>query len=158
MISKYFFSALLSLLFLQSTAQKKVTAVSHSALTGVMLPQGSKQDKRFLMELTAKTTLEIESKKAKITIKATEVLYLPAVVVSGFNADSLVNQLTALGWNIIPVDTDDKYVWLQKDNRSVIAYFSMDKKETQLYFGEAGSQPNLVGETDSKEIIHYNKK
>jgi len=158
MISKYFFSALISLLFLESTAQKKVTAVSQSALTGVMLPQGSKQDKRFLIELTAKTTLEIESKKAKVTIKATEVLYLPAVAVSGFNSDSLVSQLTALGWNIIPVETDAKYVWLQKDNRSVITYFSMDKKETQLYFGEAGSPPSLVEETDNEQIIHYTKK
>ena len=129
---------------LHTSAQKNVTQVSQSVLTGIVLPQGSKQDKRFLIVLTAKTLLDIESKKVNARIKITEVFYLPSATVSGFNADSLVNQFTILGWNIIPVETDNKYVWLQKDNRSIIAYFLMNEKQTEVYFGETETPPNLV--------------
>jgi hypothetical protein len=159
MMTKYFITALASLFFLQSIAQKKVTTASHSTLTGVILPLGSKLDKRFLIVNAAKILLELESKKVNTGLMAIEVFYLPPVSVSGFNADSLVSQLTTLGWNIIPVETDDKYVWLQKDNRSVITYFLMDEKQTELYFGEAGTQAGLsMGLTDQslrfRAVLH----
>jgi hypothetical protein len=91
----------------------------------------------------------MESKKAGTTIKNIEILYLPSVAACGFTADSLVNQLTVLGWSITPVEGDNKYVWLQKDNRSVLTYLSTDKKQTDLYFGEANTPPNLGGTTNS---------
>lgn len=132
------------LISLQAVGQKKVTPVSQSLLTGIELPAGSKQDNRILMEATGKMLLEIETKKTNTTISKTEILYLP-VATAGFNADSLVSRLSKLGWNITPVAGDNKYVWLQKDNRSVITYFSMDKKETSLYFGEVSGTPLLAG-------------
>ena len=130
---KYFFLLLSITPGLNTKAQKKVIPVSQSALTGVVLPAGSKQDKRMLSEGAAKILLEIESKKANTGVKNTEVLYLPSLTASGFNSDSLVNQLSGLGWEIIPIEGDDKYVWLQKNGLYIIAYFSMEKKETQLY-------------------------
>jgi hypothetical protein len=87
----------------------------------------------------------MESKKVGTKIKTIEILYLPSVAACGYNADTLVNHLTALGWNITPVETDNKYVWLQKDNRSILTYLSLDKNSTQLYFGEAETPPNLNG-------------
>ncbi|MGZ8536895.1 MAG: hypothetical protein ACXWV9_01470 [Flavisolibacter sp.] len=144
MFPKYFISSFILFIALHTSAQKNVRQVSQSILTGVTLPQGSKQDKRFLVELSAKTLLESESKKVNARLKITEVFYLPSVSVSGFNADSLVNQLTNLGWNIIPLESDDKYVWLQKDNRSIITYFLMNEKQTELYFGEAETPLNLL--------------
>jgi len=130
-------------LFLKTTAQKKVIPVTQSVLTGVLLPNGSTQDKRFLIELSAKILLEMESKKSSAGVKTTEVLSLPASAV--FNTDSLSNQLIALGWMIIPVATDKKYFWLQKDSRFVLTYFSIDKKETALYFGETETPPVING-------------
>lgn len=140
---KYFLLLLVLSISLGSMAQKKVTPVTQSALTGVTLPSGSTQDKRLLMEMSGRVLLEMESKKAGTTIKTIEILYLPSVAASGFTADSLVNQLTVLGWSITPVDGDNKYVWLQKDNRSVLTYLSTDKKQTDLYFGEANTPPNF---------------
>ena len=108
-------------------AQKKLVPVSQSSLTGIALPAGSKQDSRFLMELSGKALLEMETKKANTTVTKTEVLYLPATA-AGADPDSIVQQLTALGWSIIPIQGDDKFVWLQKDNRYIITYFSLKQK------------------------------
>ncbi|MFZ4769871.1 MAG: hypothetical protein ACOYLO_06785 [Ferruginibacter sp.] len=126
-----------------SFAQKKVLLVTESTLTGIGLPNGSKKDSRSLSISMAKILLEMESKKNAATLSSTEVLTLPPVSSGGFNADSLVKNLTNLGWTITPNETDTKYAWLQKDNRFVITYFSMDKRETSLYFAEASSMPNM---------------
>ena len=126
-----------------SYAQKKVVPVTQSTLTGMDLPNGSKKDSRLLSISVAKLLLEIESKKVAATLSSTEVLTLPAVSSSGFNADSLIKNLTDLGWSITPSEKDEKFAWLQKDNRTVITYFSMDKKETSLYFAESSVTPNL---------------
>lgn len=129
---------------LQAAGQKKVSPVSQSTLTGIALPPGSKQENRILMEASGKILLETETKKANTTISKTEIFYLPVSTV-GFNSDSLVSRLSSQGWNIIPVAGDNKYVWLQKDKRSIITYFSMGKKETNLYFGEVTGTPLIAG-------------
>jgi len=145
MTIKYFLSLIIALSFLTVSGQKKLVPDSESELTGIVLPAGSKKDKRWLSEVSGKTLLEMESKKANTGVKNTELFYLPPVASSGFNEDSLVAQLTALGWEITPIESDNKYVWLQKSGRYIIAYFSMDKKDTQLYFGEALAVPTIPG-------------
>ncbi len=149
---KYFISILLTLSYLFSFSQKKIIPIAQSVLTGVTLPAGSTIDKRLLMKLSATVLLEMESKKVGTSIATVEILYLPSVASSSYNADSLVNQLTALGWNITPVETDNKYVWLQKDNRSILTYLSLDKNSTQLYFGEAATPPNLNGAAPPQQV------
>ena len=134
---------------LNTFSQKKLIPVNQSILTGVTLPIGSTQDKRLLMESAAKSLLELESKKANVNIQSTEVFYLPSVANCGFNSDSLVNQLIALGWAITPIETDNKFVWLQKNNSLVITYLSMDKKNTNLYFGEATQVSNQNSQVNS---------
>lgn len=127
-------------------AQKKVVPVSQSGFTGIALPAGSKQDKRFLSETSAKLLLEMESKKTGMAISDIEVLYLPPVVAGGYNDDSLITALSAIGWNITPAGSDDKYVWLQKDGKSIMAYYEKSsKKETQLYFGTAAAGSSNAG-------------
>ena len=126
-------------------AQKKLVAVTQSPLTGISLPAGSKQDSRMLTVAGAKLLLEIESKKLNFTLSATEVLLLPPITVSKFNADSLVKNLSDMGWTISVVEGDKKYAWLQKDNRHFIMYFSMDAKETGLYFAKAAPVQNGQG-------------
>ncbi len=131
---------ILLLISLQSIGQKKLIPVTQSEITGIMLPAGSKQDNRMLMSMAGKALLEIETKKSNITIEKTELLTLPNAT-AGSSADSLIEQLTGLGWTITPVQNDEKYFWLQKGNRSVIGYFSIDKKENSLYFGETTAAP-----------------
>jgi hypothetical protein len=143
-------------------AQKKLVPVQQSTLTGITLPTGSKQDSRMFNVAGAKMLLEIESQKVNATISSPEVLVLPSVTAGGFNADSLVKNLSDQGWSITVIEGDNKYAWLQKDNRNVIMYFSMNTKETGLYFAEANlvnvnttqTQNNSVIEqkTDTKQI------
>jgi hypothetical protein len=122
-------------------AQKKLVPVNQSLLTGISLPTGSKKDNRMLSVSGAKLLLEMESKKANVVLSATEVLVLPPVTTSGFDADSLIGKFTEIGWIISGIEGDSKYAWLQKDSRNLIVYFSMDAKETALYFGEASPAP-----------------
>ena len=128
-----------------SNAQKKLVPATQSAITGISLPAGTKQDKRFLSEAAAQALLEIEGKKTGAKINNIEVFYLPGTSVGKFNDDSLVALISTLGWNIAPMQGDNKFVWLQKDGRNIMTYFSMEPKETQLYFGESGTAPNLNG-------------
>jgi hypothetical protein len=139
-------------------AQKKLIPISQSALTGINLPPGSKQDSRLLMELSGKALLEMETKKVNTTVTKTEIFYLPALA-EGADPDSIVQQLTVLGWSIIPIQGDDKFVWLQKDNRYIITYFSLNKKEHDLYFGEVANAPasgnnNPVQNTNNNSQQH----
>lgn len=124
-------------------AQKKLQPVSQSAMTGISLPAGSKKDGRLLSVMAGRILLELESKKAGTPIGELELLVLPPVAQTGFTADSLVAQLANTGWNIAAVLEDDKYVWLQKENQYLMAYFSMDGKETALYFGKPETPPIL---------------
>lgn len=123
------------------SAQKKLVPASLSAMTGIPLPEGSKKDSRLLSDLSGKVLLEIESKKAGVEISKIEILELPPVIQTNFTADSLVLRLAAVGWNIVQVNDDNKYVWIQKENNFLMAYFSMDKKNTALYFGEPSGAP-----------------
>jgi hypothetical protein len=122
-------------------AQKKLIPVNQSTLTGIVLPEGSKQDKRLLSEGAATILLELESRKENTGVKRPEVLYLPAVSNCKFNSDSLVARLSDLGWELIPIEEDDKFVWLQKDGRYLIAYFLMEDTQSQLYFAESVTPP-----------------
>jgi hypothetical protein len=126
-----------------SYAQKKLIPVTQSALTGIGLPRGSKRDSRILSVAAAATLLETESNKTNTKVQNTEVLVLPPSSLNKFNKDSLVQRLTARNWKIIPAE-DNNYLWIQKDKRLVIAYFSMNTRQTDLYLAEAISSPVIT--------------
>jgi len=128
-------------------AQKKLTPVTKSGLTGIGLPAGSKQDARTLNVSAATTLLEMESSKTNTKLQNTEVLVLPPASLNKFNKDSLVQRLITHSWKVIA--TKEDYLWLQKDNRFVIAFFTIKTKETGLYFAEATSVPNLTSQESS---------
>lgn len=133
-----------TLLLFSAKAQKKVIAVTQSTLTGIALPAGSKQDSRMLIKASGRALLEMETKKSNTTISKMEILYLPANAV-GADAASIVKLLSAIGWTITPVQTDEKYAWMQKDNRYILIYFAPGTKENNLYFGEVNTAPTLPG-------------
>jgi hypothetical protein len=140
------------LLVVNSEAQKKVVPVTQSSLTGITLPNGSKRDSRMLSELSAKALLQAATKKVNSTVKAVEILSLPVADAAGTDPDSLISQFSSLGWKIIPVESDDKFVWLQKDNRYIITYFSMNKNSSELYFGEVGVAPVFSQNGSSTQV------
>jgi hypothetical protein len=133
-------------------AQKKVTPVNQSVLTGMSLPNGSKQDGRFLSEIGAKTLFEMETKKAGTTVSKVEVLTIPAE--ASFTADSLVTHLQSLGFAISPLETDNKYAWLQKDNRYLVLYFETKKSGVELYFGELATAPTAFSSIQQQQITN----
>lgn len=130
---------LLSLLAFSITifAQKNVIMVTASSVTEIALPAGSKKDSRILSTAGADMLLSLETSKVNATLSGTEVLMLPVAARGGFNKDSLALRLKAVGWSIIVVEGDEKFSWLHKDKRTVIAYFSADSKSTNLYFSNA---------------------
>jgi hypothetical protein len=142
-MKKYFFGFVLCFISVILFAQKKAVPVSQSALTGISLTAGSKKDERMLSVTGAEMLLEMESKKANVVLSNTEVLLLPTVSTGGFNRDTLVQRLSALGWTSTAIKDDEKYAWLQKGTRHIIIYFSSDKKETLFYLAEAKTAPVL---------------
>jgi hypothetical protein len=128
-------------------AQKNVVPVKVSSVTGISLPAGSKKDSRILSTAGADMLLSLESNKVKATLSGTEVLMLPVTTPGGFNKDSLSLKLKTQGWSIVPVTGDDKFSWLYKDKRTVIAYFSADAKTTSLYFSNAAIPASQKTET-----------
>jgi len=127
-------------------AQKKLIQVSHSEITGISLPTGSKKDGRLLSIAAAGALLEMESSKSNAKVKNTEVLMLPPFSSGGFNSDSLSKKLSDYGWQINAIDGDKEYIWLQKGSRKVICYFSKGNSGVDLYFGESTSSPTPPGQ------------
>lgn len=124
-------------------AQKKVLPASHSVLTGLELPAGSKKDDRLLSVSGASVLLEMESKKVNTTVSKTEVLLLPPISAGGINKDTLMQMLSAKGWTSTPVNGEENYAWLKKGTRYVIVYFSTGAKESSFYLAEANSAPDF---------------
>lgn len=85
--------------------------------------------------------LDIEGKKANVSLSATEVLALPKTTGSGFTIDSLMKNLTDAGWAVSVVPGDKKHAWPLKENRRLLMYFSMNATDTGLYFAKASSAP-----------------
>jgi hypothetical protein len=126
-------------------AQSKLTDAKQSALTGLSLPEGSKLDKRMMSVAGAKLLLEMVSKKAGVALKNTEVLYLLPEAVNHFNNESFKTQMQQLGWNVLPVEGEPEYYWLEQNGRYILAYYLASKKETNIYFADASQAPaNIV--------------
>jgi hypothetical protein len=136
-IMKFIFLPVLLAFAISVSAQKNVVAVTQSSVTSIPLPAGSKKDSRIMSTAGAEMLFALETNKIKATLSGTEVLILPALSAGGFNKDSLSFKLKAQGWKIVPVEGDEKFSWLYKDKRTVIAYLSNDAKATNLYFSNA---------------------
>lgn len=140
---KKIFACCLFLFFVTiAQAQKKLIPATKSAVTGMDLPTGSKQDGRVLSQSVAGFLMETESDKRKTTLRTAEVLVLPPASVRKFNKDSLVQRLSSKNWKIIATEGDN-YLWFQKDKSFVIAYFSIETKRVNLYFAETTVAPDF---------------
>lgn len=143
------YTAILMLAFITAVkiaaAQTKLTLQNHSALTGIALPNGSKQDKRLLFVSAAKMVLEPVAKKCSTTLNNTEVLYLATLNGTKLNAAALTPTLNEKGWKVTPVDNETEYFWLEQNGKYILAYITSTKKETNVYFAEANNVPVSMG-------------
>jgi len=122
-------------------AQNKVVPVDYSTITGIRLPEDSKQDKRGLSVAAARILLNDESKKNKSEIGETEVFILPSEKASGYSSDNIITALEDKGWEVLPLAHDNKYGWLKKGNEFAMIYFSTEANVTNVYIGKIKSQP-----------------
>lgn len=141
---KYPLLALICFLAVQNLNAQKVIPVTQSALTGIAVPPGSKQDKRLLVVSSAKLLLNEQAKKNNASLKNTEVLYLPAD--AAYTIDVLTAAAKQSGWELTASD-EKEYFWLQQNGRYVLLYFSADKKEINLYLAESSQAPGLANNT-----------
>lgn len=124
-------------------AQSKLSDVKKSALIGLPLPEGSKQDKRSLSVAGAKALLEMVGNKAGVKIINTEVFYLLPESVSQFNNETLKAQIQETGWNLYPVPGEPEYYWLEQNGRYVLAYYKSGKKDINLYLADTDQAPGM---------------
>ncbi len=125
---------MLTILSLQAVGQSKVTPAAQSALTGISLPDGSKQDKRLLVTATAKTVLEMVAEDNSIKLSENiEVLILPPA-----SGDEVIEKVKAnlaqTGWKLTGVPSQYNHWILQKNETRVMMYLQSSKRDTQLYF------------------------
>jgi hypothetical protein len=147
---KYFLIALVSFISAQSIQAQKVAPVTQSALTGLSLPAGTKQDKRFLMVTSAKILMNGQAKKNNVELKTTEVLYLPPD--AAYTIDVLTTTAKQSGWDLTATD-EKEYYWLQQNGRYVLLYFSSSKKEIDLYLAESSQAPGATTNTQMQNNV-----
>ncbi|MDX1938172.1 MAG: hypothetical protein SFU21_13715 [Flavihumibacter sp.] len=140
------------LFFYKPATAQKVFPVTKSALSGISIPEGSKQDKRMLMVGAAQLLLEMEAKDFGATIQNTEVLYLPLVAGNNYNIETFTTSATQAGWQLSPVEGTKEYFWLQQGQRVLMVYFAIQKKEINLYLADANGL-NPQNNTTNPPII-----
>lgn len=128
-----------------AVAQKNLVPVQQTKLLELPLPTGSKQDKRFLSVSAAKLLLEIETQKAGVQLVSTEVYILPPGSGSRIPKDLLAQLLIEKKYQSVPVEGDEKYQWVQGNNKSYLVYVSIEKKQTDLYIAECNAPPVMTG-------------
>lgn len=116
-----------------SNAQKNVTDVTKSNMTGINLPAGSKQDKRILSSAAAETLLEMKAEEIGRTILGdAEVLILP-VPSNGGGSVKAKQLLSEAGYKITEVQGDNKYSILEKETKNWLIYLDDTKTTTDFY-------------------------
>jgi hypothetical protein len=146
----------LLLLFLSQAvfAQKNVTDVTKSEMTGISLPAGSKQDKRILMTASAKALLDMKAKElGRECAGTTEVLFLP-LVSDKKQSEKIKKLLLQEGYKIADVQGDLKYSVITREEKTCLIYLDDNKRGADLYISllsalSANSPPDVSGASAS---------
>jgi hypothetical protein len=125
----------IAILFVQFTvtgfSQSKLFPASTSALSGIVLPSGSQQDKRILSTAAAKTLLNLIADENKIQLAdGIEVFVLPLSTVF---EEKLKQSSQVAGWKMNAIPNESNYWLLVKNEQSLMMYLSASKKDIQLY-------------------------
>lgn len=126
--------------YLPTVAQKNVVAIGESKLTGIKLPSGSKQDKRFASVFKASSLMTSQLNDYEFTFETIEVFKISTGALS-LSYDSLADHLQRKGWRANWKSADGKLTWVIKDKVHVAVYFAVNDKDIDLYFGKAQKEP-----------------
>ena len=120
----------------QSFAQKNLQPASSSTVAGIPLPANTKADKRLLIRVAAKTTMDLEAADSNWMLSDNyEVFQLPV----GSNndiSDSIITALEDNGWQLLINEHNNKWGLASKGSRRLMIYFETAKKESWLYIAE----------------------
>jgi hypothetical protein len=126
-------------------AQKNVVPADQISSLDLKLPDGSRQDKRFLSKTAAAALLQTEVNDQGITLGEVEVYLLPPNSKSGFDGDVLVENLEKSGFKIFPTE-DQKMAWVIREESCFLIYFSTDNEETGFYLARSNSTPKSINQ------------
>lgn len=120
----------------QSFAQKNLQPAGSSIVAGIPLPANTKADKRLLIRVAAKTTMDLEAADSNWMLSDNyEVFQLPV----GSNndiSDSIITALEDNGWQLLINERNNKWGLASKGSRRLMIYFETAKKESWLYIAE----------------------
>jgi hypothetical protein len=119
-----------------SVAQK-LSLTSTYELTGISLPENTKRDKRYLIEIAGKEQLKDEADRCHSVLTAIEILRIS----KPFTEESFKNCLSMAGWLIYPSATNKIY-WATRQSKTILIYLNTNKESTDIYFCEAKSSNN----------------
>jgi hypothetical protein len=126
-------------------AQKNVVPADKISSLDMKLPEGSRQDKRFLSKTAAAALLQTEVMDPGISLGEVEVYLLPPTSKSSFDSDMLVENLEKSGFEIFPTE-DEKIAWIIKEGTCFLIYFSIDREETSFYLARSNSAPKSISQ------------
>ncbi|MBS1512487.1 MAG: hypothetical protein JST86_16705 [Bacteroidetes bacterium] len=120
---------------------QKVFPVKQSGVSGIAVPDGTKQDKRLLMTVSSNVMLNDIAKKSNAAIQTTEILYTPP----SFTIDSFLTAVKTAGWNVTADNTDQHAYWLEQNGKYLLAYFASKKSQGEIYTAACTQPPSLNG-------------
>ncbi len=144
-----FIFLLFILLLTGKIAAQKLVAVTQSAVTGVRLPDGSRQDNRSLMTASANMLLKDVAEKNNTDIQTAEVLYIPLQ----FTPDSFTTAARAAGWTITADPSMQNTYWLQQKDRYVVAMYTKRKSQAEIYFAACTQLPPSVASSSPPPVV-----
>lgn len=126
-------------------AQRVPLRTDSSVMAGIHFPQEAQVDRRILSVAAARTVLEMEASKYNIKIADVEVYAFPVtdgnVETARAISQNILKTLERSGYECHAAEGDPSYVWLGAGSKKVLMYLSSTRKQTDLYFGLAGSLP-----------------
>lgn len=133
-----------------ASAQRNVVPVPRTQMLQIQLPEGSRQDLRFLSVAAASTFLAMSSEFKNLDFKKVEVYTIPGA--SRLTGDEIKRRLSATGYGVATDNADPRIMWFSKDNTHWMVYFSEEPGEANLYIGESGKGP-MISQYSSQPVM-----
>ena len=137
------------------SAQRNLVPVPRTQMLQIQLPEGSRQDLRFLSVAAASTFLAMSSEFKNLDFKKVEVYTIPGA--SRLTGDEIKRRLSATGYGVATDNADPRVMWFSKDNTHWMVYFSEEPGEASLYIGESGKGPMMAQYSSQPVIVASNQ-
>lgn len=120
-------------------AQAPAAAPVVSPLTGVTLPEGARADRGMLKRLAARVVLADVANKSGGALADAPSPELYRLVHRPDLVDATLARFAAAGWTVGPTqpDGDDRFAWLSRGDRHVLAVVTPRPNDAWLYLGAA---------------------